>query len=584
MHRLIRSAFSLAAIAVLAACSKGNSSPADAGSTACTTLSECAGNQVCLNSTCVAICHSTAECQTSATPNNVCEEGVCLSPACGNDSQCQSGQVCLGGKCAQKPVASQVASCDVTPNPGDVRVGSTLQMTAIARDSDGKALHFSGITWAASGGNTMSTDGALSASAPGDITVTATAGSRTCASTVHAYGAVAASSLRVTAVNMHTKEPVANAKVVVCNGGGTCAAAITTGADGTVTIAGPDASNDVHVFAPGYNYTSFVQTTATDLLVPLAPYIATNARSGFTSHMCTAKADDPNTGDPTKPQCPSPQGEFEPLQDQGQAVHMAFFGSAVPNSLLDLSVSTLVGPMHSVPLSIPGVGGKTLDLPYGLVLGVATQFFGTNDPRVFADGGLRSLWGIGGNVNLQDVIKVLSPLFDPNATIDVGTLLPKLLGFFGKLQAGAVVGVKAPPNSGTPTFVDQPIQLTTPMRLRYDVTSPALPQLDGKYVDGVIAVAGATNYPLGFIPLGLSAALSTSDGHGGVADPTCDTCDPNVLRVKLAPENGGSEGSAAAVALLALNFGGLTPGSTTKVAISGQINAIANRDLVYTSP
>jgi hypothetical protein len=148
--------------------------------------------------------------------------------------------------------------------------------------------------------------------------------------------------------------------------------------------------------------------------------------------------------------------------------------------------------------------------------------------------------------------------------------------------------VKAPANGPTPTFVNQPIQLTTPMRLRYDVTSPPLPQLDGSYVDGVIAIAGAMDYPLGFIPLGLTAGLSAKDGNGGVTDPTCDststTCAHNVLHMKFAPENGGAEGSPAAIALLALNFGGLTPGSTTKIAISGQINPIANNSLAYTSP
>ena len=581
MHRLIRSALSLAAIAALTACSHGNS-PQDAGPTACSTLAECGGNQVCLNSACVNICHATSECQTSATPTNVCEEGVCLAPACGNDAQCGSGQVCLNGKCAQKPVASQVASCDVTPNPGTVRAGSTLQMTALAKDSDGAPLHFSGTAWATSSGS-IAADGTLTApNTSGDITVTATAGTKTCTSTIHVYGA--AIGLRVTAINMQTKEPIKGAKVVVCDHTGACAAAVATADDGTFSTTSFDAaSHDVHVFAPGYNYTSFVQTTATDLLVPLQPFIATNSRSGFTSHLCVSKSDDPA--------CPSPQGEFAPLQDQGEAVHMAFFGSAVPNSLLDLSVSTLVGPMHTVHLSLPGTTtAKDLDLPYGLVLGIATNFFGTNDPHVFADGGIRSLWGIGGNINLSKVVGVLTPLLDPNATIDVGKLLPQLLGFFGKLEAGAVVGVKAPvtPPGGTPTFTPQPIQLTTPMRLRYDVTSPPLPQLDGTYVDGVLVVAGSMNYPLGFIPLGMTAGLSAKDGHGGVVDSNCDPasnpCDPNVLHVKFAPENGGTEGSPAAIALLALNFGGLTPGSMTKIAISGQINAIANGDLAYTSP
>ena len=367
MHRLIRSALSLAAIAALAACSKGNGGPPDAGGTACSTLADCAGNQVCLNSTCVNICHSTAECQTAATPNNVCEEGVCLAPACGNDGQCGSGNSCLNGKCASSPVATQVASCTVTPNPGDVRVGSTVQLKAIPQDSDGAPLHFGAVTWAATSGATITSGGVLSATAPGDITVTATAGTKTCSGIVHAYDAPGLSTLRVTVINMHTKEPIAGAKVVVCDSAGVCAAAADTASDGTFATSSFDVTkHDVHVFAAGYSYTSFIQTDATDLLVALPPFVSPSLRSGFSSHMCDSKSDDPNTGDSTKPQCPSPQGEFAPLQDQGEAVHLAFFGSGIPNSLLDLSVDTLVGPMHDVTITIPGTTtSKPLTLPYG---------------------------------------------------------------------------------------------------------------------------------------------------------------------------------------------------------------------------
>jgi len=597
MHRSIRP---LAALILLAACSKGAQTTTDAGTAACTTLADCAGNQVCLNSACVATCHATAECQTAATPTNVCEEGFCLAPACGSDAQCDTahGQACLNGACGTAAASSEVASCEVTPNPADVRVGSTLQLSAVAQDSGGKPLHFTaangGITWTSGAGGTIDATGLLTASAAGDIAVTAAAGSKTCTSTVHSYGAPSPSTaVRVTVINMHTKEPIAGAKVVGIFNSGNVTVTTTTIADGTALLATTPAAGffpgDVHVFAVGYNYTSFVQTHSTDLLVPLAPYLPSTLRSGFSSHMCESKSDDPNTADATKPQCPSPEGEFAPLQDQGEAVHMAFFGSSIPNSLLDLSVDTLVGPMHSVTISIPGAGSKPLTLPYGLVLGIGSNFFGTNDPRVFAEGGVRALWGIGGNINLTKVVTILGPLLQPGANVDIGTLLPQLLGFFGRLEAGSVVGVTPPANAasgGTPTFKNQPIQLTTPMRLRVDATSPKLPKLDGTYLDGVIAVAGAMDYPLGFIPLGLTAGLSAKDGSGGVLDPTCDAsagtapCDTNKIPLKFAPENGGSEGSKVAIALLALNFGGLTPGSATHVAVSGQVTVMDKVDYV----
>ena len=599
MHRTIRPALSIAVVAALFACSKGKDTPADAGQQ-CTTLADCTGNggrQVCLNSVCVNTCSSSSDC-TSQGANLVCDEAICQLPACGNDSECGNSGSCVGGKCQTSPAATEVGSCQVSPNPADVAVGSSVKLKAVAQDSTGAPLHYNAVTWAATGPGTVGSDGSVTASGAGDISVTATVGSKTCASTVHAYAAAAASTLRVTVINMHTKEPVAGATVMICDHTGGCAAGIQTAADGTVSTGAYDVvSNDVHVFAPGYNYTSYVQTQSTDLLVALTPFVPPSLRSGFTSHMCDTASDDPTPG-----ACPSPQGEFAPLQDQGEAVHLAFFGSGIPNSLLDLSVDTLVGPMHTVTLTLPGTTtSKPLTLPYGLVLGIGTNFFppagsvtgGTNDPRYFADGGLRSLWGIGGNINLSKVVSVLTPLLQPGATIDIGTLLPQLLGFFGRLESGAVVGVKAPANAaagGTPTFAKQPVQLTTAMRLAVNAQSPKLPTLDGAYVDGVIAVAGAMQYPMGFVPLGLTAGISAKDGQGGVLDPTCDTsggnapCDTNLLPFKFAPENGGLEGSDVAVALLALNFGGLSPGSSTHIAVSGQITVIPNNQVKYTVP
>src|SRR5207237_7290434 len=113
--------------------------------------------------------------------------------------------------------------------------------------------------------------------------------------------------------------------------------------DGTVATTVSAGAHDVHVFAAGYNYTSFIQTTSTDLLVPLPPYFNIQKRSGFASHMCDDRS--------TDSACP-PEGDFSGLSDQGQAVHIAFFGSGVPSSLLDLSIDTLVGPLHNVHLSI----------------------------------------------------------------------------------------------------------------------------------------------------------------------------------------------------------------------------------------
>jgi hypothetical protein len=594
MHRPF---VALCAVVVLVACSKGNSHP-DAGTNqlACQVQQDCASNQVCISSVCVPICHSATECSSGL----VCEEGICLKPACGNDAQCGAGQACINGACASAPAASQVASCSITPGPAVVGAGSKLQLTVVAQDSAGKALHFTSFTWSATGaGATIDASGMLSASADGDAIVTATVqgAAKSCSTTVHSYGAPATGALRVTAINIHTKQPVAGAKVVL----DTATTAQVTGADGTASYPNVTGVHDVHVFASGYSYTSYVQTDAKDLLVPLTPLVTPSLRSGFTGHMCSSRTADPSC---------QPEGDFSPLIANGGGVHLAFFGSAIPNSLLDLSVATLVGPLHPVVVKlIPGdsctsdtqckkgsvcSSGRCYpapNLPYGLVLGVADDFFGTQDYRVFADGGLRALWGIGGNLALRDVVAVLSPVFQGGGNLDIGTLLPALLPFFAQLQAGTNVGVTAPANATpghTPSFSSTNIALTTPMRIRALATSPDLPKLDGAYVDGVLAIAGALDYPIGFVPLGLTAGLSYKvAGANGpkVLDPTCTpagdaSCATGKLPMKMASENGGTEGSKIAVALLALNFGAIAPGSTQRVAVSGQIKVLDQIDYV----
>ena len=203
---------------------------------------------------------------------------------------------------------------------------------------------------------------------------------------------------------------------------------------------------------------------------------------------------------------------------------------------------------------------------------------------------MRSLWGLGGNVNLTKVISVLGPaLQGGGANIDIGKLLPQLLTFFGRFQAGAVVGVQAPADvaaGGSPGFTAKNIALTTPLRLKIPAISANLPKLDDTYVDGVLAVAGAMDYPMGFVPLGITAGISAKDGTGKVLDPTCDAsggtapCATNKLPLKLAPENGGTEGSPIGVALLAVNFGGLTSGSTQRIAVSGVIKVLDKVDYV----
>ncbi|TMA28962.1 MAG: hypothetical protein E6J78_04520 [Deltaproteobacteria bacterium] len=589
----------LCAAALLFACSKGNGSSNDKGAS-CQSLLDCgAGKWMCIQNSCVAACQSASECSSGL----VCEEGICLKPACGNDAQCASGQVCTDGACAAPPSASQVVSCAIAPGPAVMRAGSTLQLKVVAQGASGRALHFNSFSWTASGaGATIDATGLLSATDAGDVAVTASVqgGSASCTTSVHSYGPPDSGALRITAIDIHTRQPIAGAKVVLGSGTSITPAQV-TGSDGTAQFPNITGFTNVHVFAAGYSYTSFIETDGHDLLVPLTPYLSSSLRSGFTGHMCSSRSADPS--------CP-PEGDFSQLQIPGQGVHLAFFGSGIPNSPLDLSLDTLVGPLHRVVVSLTGGSacgsdsqcpsgqvcgsgrcGTGVNLPYGLVLGVAGNFFGTQDYRVFADGGLRALWGIGGNVSAGKMSGILAPVLGGSGSVDVGALLPQLLPLLGDLQAGADVGVRAAPNATpghAPIFTSAAIPLNTGMRLRLDPAVPDLPQVDGKYLDGALVVAGAMDYPIGFIPLGMTAGLSDKvNGANGpkVIDPNCtaaggsdQSCATSQLPMKLAPENGGAEGSKVGVAVIA--FGGLSSAFSARVVLSGRIKVLDKVDYV----
>src|SRR6185503_4750035 len=121
--------------------------------------------------------------------------------------------------CKTPTSSSDVASCEVTPNPGDAHTTVALQLKAVALDSTGKATVWNNWDWTATGGGaTIDTSGNLTTTSAGDVTVTATVHGTTksCNSTVHSY-ATAGASLRITVINMVSKEPVQDANVLICD-------------------------------------------------------------------------------------------------------------------------------------------------------------------------------------------------------------------------------------------------------------------------------------------------------------------------------------------------------------------------------
>ncbi len=579
----------------LTACSKGSSSGTpDAGSGACASVSDCSAPfhdpdggtrpQVCVNKVCVPTCSSSAQC----TAGNVCENSICTVPACGSSSDCSNGQICSGGSCVNAPTASNVSGCDVTPNPAVVDSGKTVKLAVVAKDSTGKAVAFNSFTWTVTGGpGTIDQTGLVTATAAGTVTVGASASnSATCTGTVNVYAASSVSgTVRVVAISQFSKQPVVGATVALVQGPATTKKV--TGADGAASFAlVTAASYDVHVMSAGYDYFSLLGTSNTDILVPLVPSVSATSRSGFKG---TLLAHCPSTN----ATCTDPT--FTSLNVPGEAVHLAFFGSAIPGSPIDISVQTLVGQLRPVTVNVLN---QTLNvkLPSGLVVGIngsatppsTDDLFGTGTYTVNAEGGKRILWGIGGNLSLTDVAPVLTPLASGTANVDIGALVTQLLPLFNKLQAGQIVDAEAPPNGPNPTFTNVNLQLNTLLRLHAQLKLPLLPTQDGKFLGAAVALGGSLDYPLGFVPLGLTAGLSDKDSagnfNGKVIDPTCDksngtaVCATQTLPIQVAPANNGLEGSKWGFIVLSANLAGIklsgTGASASTFSLSGLVKPL----------
>jgi hypothetical protein len=587
MKRLTSHALAVVCLLALSfACSgsKSGGQP-DSGPTTCSSTFDCppfhdsdggTRPQVCVASACIPTCASNSQCTTG----NVCEDGICTAPGCGAASDCPSSQICSGGSCVGPTQASTVSSCDITPNPAVVNQGKTLQLTAVAKTA-GKAVPFSGFSWQVTSGTATidANTGVLTATAAGAIAIKANVGppgsSVSCTSNVTIYPpAAGAGSVRVVVIDEFTKKPVTGANVVISMVG--APAPLKTDGQGAATFSAVGAGPyTLHVFAAGYDYFSIINTPNADVLVPLMPHVANSTRSGFSGTMAAA--------------------DFAPLNLPGQSVHLAFFGSSIPGSPIDIGIQTLIGQLRPVSIALTGSKPVTVNLPSSLILGISDNMFDTQNYKLFAEQGERVLWGLGGNLDFTTVATALSPILSGGtANLDIGSLLTQLLPLVGKLQAGQLVGQAPPANGANPTFTNVTIPLNTLLRLRAVVKLPDLPKQDGKYLGGAVALGGALAYPQGFVPLGLTAGLANKDAGGAntatVVDPTCDTsggtaaCATGKLPVRVAPFNNGLESSSWGFLALALNLDALNIGNSaaSAVGLAGIVKPVPTVN--YTAP
>ncbi len=645
-----------------------------AGGTTCASLGDCpsSSNFKCdpASNCCVFFCQGPSDCggqydqgdpcKTSAL-GCICDQGVCKSKQCSSDADCgaSGSQVCKDGSCVSPDPASAAATVVVQPNPAVLHVGVKQQFSATVLDSSGKAVILAPgtLTWSVTPTANGSFDAAgtgvftpsTASTAVGDTTITATAGSVKGTATATIYAAPTTGTTQITLIDGQAGVPITDATVQYSDASGTLIpGTLPPGSSmGVYTLpALPTGAALLNVFEPNYQYVSIAASdlpTSGDLVLFLAqnPVSTPVAGAGANGASAPEQVVGGYTGDFVQEPGILDPNNGEPASEKGD-IHFGVAGTAIPQNLLDVSVSALLGPTHDVTINIGG--SHTVGLPQGIELGFGSTYFKCSydglgaaggcglplctggatsnclntetDPTkadwaqsVFACGN-RPAWGLGGGIPFSAISAQLGNLSSGNASI--GAILTAILPDFSSFNSGVFFQVPytmAPPVlantvndscTGKPFTDSKPIpdpsklnsnvtlSLDTPLALSASVTLPALPTVGGKAQQDALVLAGSYLPGYGLLPLGLSAGTTLdSNNNPSSNNKTCDTdsaagsaCNPDGhVTLHLAPAHGGAERNAYGVVALVLDVS-----ASFGTSSSGSSSHTALAGLVQTFP
>jgi hypothetical protein len=616
-----------------------------AGGTTCQTVGDCANttNFTCdsASNCCVFFCTAVKDCGSASLgdPNDpcttsslgcVCDQGVCKSKQCSADADCNSATlICKGGSCQAPDSATQAATILVQPNPAILHVGAAQQFTATVLDANGNAviLAAGGVTWKVSGNGTISATGSLTPTTAsttfGDTTITATAGTVTGTAIATVYAAPTA--LQVTLIDGAASVPVIDATVEYSDATGKVVGTPLTLGDalGRYALgAAPAGAALLNVFEPNYQYVS-VDVTAlpasNDVVLYLAQDVVNATVSGGPQPVVGGY-----TGDFQKQPGILDPSAGEPVSETGD-IHVGIAGTAVPQDLLDISITALLGPSHDVTINIGG--SHVVPLPQGIELGFGTTYFkcaydglgaaggcglppctasnttgclnNETDPTqadwpnsVFACG-QRSAWGLGGGVPFSAISSELGALAGGN--VSVATILTAVLPDFSGFNSGVYFQVPYTEQPPVPAnqvddacsgalFTDStpipnpasltpatkvPLTLDTPLALQVQVTLPPLPSVgtgsSAACQSTALVLGGAIEPGYGLLPLGLSAGTILDANNNPSA--SCKTYDTNAAN--------STDADGNVIMAVAPEHGGVERDTYGVVALSLDVSSIA---------
>jgi hypothetical protein len=426
-----------------------------------------------------------------------------------------------------------------------------------------------------------------------DNTITATVGTvkGTAIGTVYASLPTGTAGVQVTLIDGAANVPIVDATVEYSDATGAVAGtAVTTGDTlGRYTLTAPPAGAVLlNVFEPNYQYVS-VTSASLPASNDVVLFLAQNGINAQVGSPATAQpVVGGYTGDfTTQPGIldSSPGPINQPVSESGD-IHVGIAGTAVPQDLLDISITALLGPSHDVTINIGG--SHVVPLPQGIELGFGATYFkcaydglgaaggcglppctdslttgclnNETDPTqadwansVFACG-QRSAWGLGGGVPFSAISAQLGNLASGSVSIGaiLTAVLPDFSGFYSgvffqvpytlqpPVLANTVVDACTPgvdftdttpiPNPAqltSPTAV--PLSLDTPLALQTTVTLPALPAVGAgtppaNCQQTALVLAGAIEPGYGLLPLGLSAGtILDANNNPSTSCVTLDT-------------------------------------------------------------
>ncbi len=559
------------------------------------------------------ICTTDSDCDSG---EECSAEGLCRPPVCQNDSQCPQGQTCQGGGCASPPGTDQVASCEVVTRDTSIREGGTLALAAVAKNANGKVLPSIPFTWASSNASAVAVAAnvATGGADQGTASLTAIPEGRSdvaCAGAadVTNFPNVEAGKARVVVVAADNGAPVADVEVILMSGGELTAQTTATGVamfDVTVEV------ESVTVMKDGWQFVSVVAPGGNDIFIPLPRKPDTTVAGGF-------------------------RGTIDISSTKKADIKLGLAGPSIPSNLLDFGLDSLIGDFVPTQIDAPELGLEdTIDLPGGLVLGLGSKTFTSDDLRCQgvtpADGELGCFvaqtaagpsagWAMAGQLKLSQITSIANELSNAvggdGGDLPIGDILTAVLPLLRGLNHGvtaSVIGENFPKiNKDGQTgdcsdanltdysdkcrgdfakYTRQDIAASAGLDVLSAVAVPVLPQLPGlgRCAEGAVLLAGAALEGRGIIPLGLTAGIDALDDTqtpdckiAGVEKPFGDnseTLRDGEMPLSMAPLHSGIEGSQVfllAVALDPSNIASATDGNFQLSALIKRVDAVAEK-------